>query len=154
FAPELSQNRSGNNAIPLENGSQASYRNAWSIAANFNRVFQSGIVVRLSGGYSRASPPDQGGQGSSAGSPAGVGLAAGTGSPDPSWWYVGGYVGYRGFSLGGSYGRSVFRNFSTGSNTGTPAFLNTVVSDGYTWVVAGAYNYGPYGIGLSYMDGR
>ena len=154
FAPELSQNRAGLSAVPLENGSQASYRNAWSIAANFNRTFDPGIIVRFSGGYSRASAPDQGGQGSSLGSPAGVGLAAGSGTPDPYWWYVGGYVGYRGFSLGASYARAVFRNFSTGSNAGTPAFFNTVVSDGYTWVVAGAYNYGPFGVGLSYMDGR
>ena len=48
----------------------------------------------------------------------------------------------------------MFRNFSTGSNAGTPAFLNTIVSDGYTWIVGGAYNYGPYGVALTYMDGR
>jgi len=154
FVPEANQNRAGASAIPLENGSQASYRNGWSVAANFNRTFDPGIVVRLSGGYARASAPDQGGQGSSAGSPSGVGLAAGTGTPDPYWWYVGGYVGYAGFSLGGAYGRSAFRNFTAGSNGSTPAFLNTIVSDGYAWTVSGAYNYGPYGVTLSYMDAR
>jgi predicted porin len=124
------------------------------VAANFNRTFDPGIVVRLSGGYSRASAPDQGGQGSSLGSPSGVGLAAGTGTPDPYWWYVGGYVGYRGFSLGGCYGRNVFRNFSTGSNNGTPAFFNAIVSDAYAWSVAAAYNYGPFGVTLTFEDAR
>jgi len=154
FAPELSQNRSNASAIPLENGSQAGYRNNWTVAANFNRTFDPGIVVRLSGGYSRAYAPNQGGQGSSLGSPSGVGLAAGNGSPDPYWWYVGGYVGYAGFSVGASYGRSVFRNFGTGSNNGTPSYLNTVVSDGYAWTVGASYNYGPYGVAVTYMDGR
>lgn len=154
FTPELSQNRSGLSAIPTEAGSQASYRNAWSIGVNYNRTFDPGIVVRLSGGYSRAYAPNQGGQGSSLGSPSGVGLAAGNGSPDPYWWYVGGYVGYAGFSLGASYGRSVFRNYTSGSNGGTPAYLNTLVADGYAWTVGAAYNYGPYGIALTYMDGR
>jgi predicted porin len=154
FSPEHSQNRAGASAIPLQSGSQATYRNAWSVAANFNRTFESGVVVRLSGGYSRATAPDQGGQGSSLGGPGGVGLAAGTGTPDPYWWYVGGYVGYRGLSVGGSYGRSAFRNFGTGSNSGTSTFLNTVVSDGYAWTVGATYNYGPYGVGVAYMDGR
>jgi predicted porin len=154
FSPELSQNRSGVSAIPLEQGSQASYRNGWSVSANYNRTFDPGIVVRLSGGYSRASAPDQGGQGSSLGSPSGVGLAAGSGTPDPYWWYVGGYVGYAGFSVGASYARSVFRNFTSGSSGGTPAFLNTIVADGYAWVVSGAYNYGPFGVAVSYMDAR
>jgi predicted porin len=154
FAPELSQNRSNVGAIPLENGSQASYRNAWSAAANFNRTFGSGLVVRLAGGYSRARAPNQGGQGSSLGSPSGVGLAAGTGTPDPYWWFVGGQVGYRGLSLGSAFGRSVFRSFSSGSNDGTPAFFNTVVQDGYNWTVSAAYNYGPLGIVLAFMQGR
>jgi hypothetical protein len=154
FSPEISQNRSGLSAIPLENGSQATYRNAWQIAANFNRTFDPGIVVRLSGGYAKAYAPDQGGQGSNTGSPQGVGFANAFGTPDPYWWYVGGYVGYAGFSLGGSYGRSVFRNFGAGSNGGTPSFLNTVVADGYAWTVAGAYNYGPFGIAVTYMDAR
>jgi predicted porin len=121
---------------------------------NYNRTFDPSIVIRLSGGYSRAYAPDQGGQGSSLGSPAGVGLAAGSGRPDPYFWYVGGYVGYSGFSLGASYGRSVYRNFSVGSNNGTPAFFNTVVADGYSWAVAAAYNYGPFGVTVSYGDGR
>ncbi len=154
FSPELSQNRSCGSCIPLENGSQATYRNAWQIAANFNRTFDPGIVVRLSGGYSKAYAPDQGGQGSSLGSPAGVGLAAGTGSPDPYWWYVGGYVGYAGFSLGASYGRGQHRNYGTGSNNGTPSYLNTIVYDGYAWTVGGTYNYGPFGVGITYMDAR
>jgi predicted porin len=152
FAPELSQNRSGASAIPLEQGSQASYRNNWTVAANFNRTFDPGIVVRLSGGYSRAYAPEQGGQGSNLQSPGGVGLAIG--SPDPYWWYVGGYVGYAGFSLGASYGRSVFRNFTSGSSGGTPAYLNTIVSDGYAWTVGAAYNYGPYGVAVTFMDAR
>jgi predicted porin len=152
FAPELSQNRSGASAIPLENGSQASYRNNWTVAANFNRTFDPGIVVRLSGGYSRAYAPEQGGQGSNSQSPGGVGLAIG--SPDPYWWYVGGYVGYAGFSLGASYGRSVFRNFTSGSSGGTPAYFNTIVSDGYAWTVGAAYNYGPYGVAVTFMDAR
>jgi predicted porin len=152
FSPELSQNRSGASAIPLEQGTQASYRNGWSVAANYNRTFDPGIVVRLSGGYSRASSPDQGGQGSTLGSPGGVGLAIG--SPDPYWWYVGGYVGYAGFSLGASYARSAFRSFTAGSSGGVPAFLNTTVQDGYAWTVAGAYNYGPYGIAVTFMDAR
>jgi predicted porin len=152
FSPELNQNRASASQIPLESGSQASYRNAWSLAANFNRTFDPGIVVRLSGGYSRASAPNQGGQGSSLGSPAGVGGGAGT--PDPYWWYVGGYVGYAGLSIGGSYGRSVFRNFSGGSNNGTPTFLNTIVQDGYAWTVGATYMYGPYGVALTFMDAR
>jgi predicted porin len=154
FSPELNQNRNGANTIPLENGSQATYRNGWAVAANFNRTFDPGIVVRLSGGYARAYAPDQGGQGSSLGSPAGVGLASGTGSPDPYWWYVGGYVGYAGFTLGASYGRGEYRNFTSGSNNSTPAYLNTIAYDGYAWAVSGTYNYGPFGIGVSYMDAR
>ncbi len=154
FSPELSQNRSCANCIPLENGSQATYRNGWAVAANFNRTFDPGIVVRLSGGYSRAYAPDQGGQGSSLGSPSGVGLAAGTGSPDPYWWYVGGYVGYAGFSLGGSYGRGEYRNFGSGSNNGVSSYLNTIAYDGYAWTVGGAYNYGPFGVAVTYMDAR
>jgi predicted porin len=153
FAPEVSQNRSNASALPLTAGSQASYRNNWTVAANFNRTFDPGIVVRLSGGYSRAYAPNQGGQGSSLGSPSGVGLGAG--SPDPYWWYVGGYVGYAGLSVGAAYGRSVFRNFSTGSNTnGVPTYLNTIVSDGYAWTVGATYNYGPFGVGVTFMDGR
>jgi predicted porin len=154
FAPELSQNRSTISATGLENGTQATYHNAWSVAVNYNRTFESGIVVRLSGGYSRAYAPEQGGQGSSQGSPSGVGLAAGTGTQNAYWWYVGGQIGYRGLSVGGAYGRSAFRNFSTGSNDGTPAFFNTVVQDGYNWTAGITYQYGPYAVGLAYMDGR
>ena len=153
FSPELSQNRNNASAIPLEQGSQASYRNGWSVAANFNRTFDPGIVVRLSGGYSMAYAPDQGGQGSTVGSPSGVGVN-GAGAINPYWWYVGGYVGYAGFSLGASYGRAAHRNFATGSNAGIPTLVNTVVSDGYAWTVGATYNFGPYGVGLTYMDGR
>jgi hypothetical protein len=156
FSPDLAQNRSGavggTGAIPTENGSQASYRNAWQIAANFNRTFDPGIVVRLSGGYSQAYAPDQSGTGSFAGSPAGVGL--GSSDPDPYWWYVGGYVGYAGLSVGASYGRGRHRNFATGSNAGTPGYTNTVVYDGYAWTVGATYNWGPWGVGVTYMDGR
>jgi predicted porin len=152
FAPELSQNRANASAIPLENGSQAQYRNLWSVAANFNRTFDPGILVRLSGGYSQAYAPEQGGQGSSIGSPTTVG--GGAGATNPYWWYVGGYVGYAGFSLGASYGRQAFRNFGGGSNNGTPTFINTVVSDGYAWTVGATYNYGPWGVGVTFLDGR
>ena len=44
---------------------------------------------------------------------------------------------YAGFSLGGSFGRSVYRNFTAGNNGGVPTFVNTVVFDGYAWAVAG-----------------
>jgi predicted porin len=153
FAPEVSQNRSGASAIPLTAGSQASWRNNWTVAANFNRTFDPGIVVRLSGGYSRASAPDQGGQGSSSGSPSNVG--GGAGVTNPVWWYVGGYVGYAGLSVGASYGRSWFRNFASGnSGNGVPTLVNTVVQDGYAWTFGATYNYGPFGVGVTYMDGR
>ena len=39
----------------------------------------------------------------------------------------------------------------------TPAaqdILNTVVSDGYAWTVGASYNYGPYGVALTFMDAR
>jgi hypothetical protein len=84
------------------------------------------------------------------------GAYGGAAASDPDFWYVGGYVGYAGFSLGGAYGRG--RNWrmtgATGNATSPGPFTNTIVSDGYDWTVAGAYNDGPFGVVIGYMDGR
>jgi predicted porin len=159
FVPELNQNRRNidNEAGNINgNGSRATYRNAWEAAVNFDRTFDPGVRVQLSGGYARAYNPDQGGQGSSLGSPAGVGL--GGAAPNPYWWYVGGRVGYAGFTVGGSYGRSIFRDFQQGNNNLggglAPTFFNTLVADGYAWTLGASYQYGPWGIAIAYMDAR
>lgn len=160
FAPQVQQNNAvQGSTIALENGTNAIARNEWGIAANFVRTFDPGIVVRAIVGYSKAYAPDSAGFGSLSGQCGGTGVGGGGACPDPSFLFVGGQIGYAGFTIGGSYGRmrngrvtgNSGQNIS--SNLGAIGYPNNTVMDGYNWTVGGTYQYGPWGVGVNYMRG-
>lgn len=160
FAPQVQQNNAvQGSTIALENGSNAIARNEWGIAANFVRTFDPGVVVRIFGGYSKANAPDSAGFGSFSGQTGGTGVGGGGAAPDPSFYIIGGQVGYAGFTVGGSYGRqrggrvtgNSGQNIS--SNLGGIGYPNNTVLDGYNWTLGATYQYGPWGVGVNYMRG-
>ncbi|MBL8835461.1 MAG: porin [Alphaproteobacteria bacterium] len=160
FAPSVRQNYSvAANSIALENGSNAIARNEWGIAGNFVRTFDPGIVVRVSAGYSKAYAPDSAGFGSLSGQTGGTGVGGGGAAPDPSFLFVGGAVGYAGFSVGGSYGRQRGGRITggpgvvTNSNLGAVGYPNNVVLDGYAWTLGATYQYGPWAVAVNYLRG-
>jgi len=59
-------------------------------------------------------------------------------------WNVGGKVSYMGFSLAGSYGDWGDSNRTKGDNA----------DDTYYWTVGGAYEYGPYGLSVTYLNSQ
>ncbi len=160
FAPNVQQNNTvQGSSIPLENGTNAIARNEWGIAGNFVRTFDPGIVVRVSAGYSKAYAPDSAGFGSLSGQTGGTGVGGGGAAPDPSFLFVGGAVGYAGFSVGGSYGRQRGGRITggpgvvTNSNLGAVGYPNNVVLDGYAWTLGATYQYGPWAVAVNYLRG-
>jgi predicted porin len=155
FAPEHSVDRIDPSGIPLENGTGAIYRNVWTVGANYIWTFRNGLVVRAGGGVQWGSPPDPGGFGAAVGSPTGVGGGAGAGTARTV--QAGLQLGWRGLTVGGTFNRMQNQRImgSAGSvSLAAPGFPNTVVADGLVWIAAAVYQYGPYGIGLTYLDAR
>ena len=123
------------------------------------RTFDPGIVVRVSAGYSKAYAPDSAGFGSLSGQTGGTGVGGGGAAPDPSFLFVGGAVGYAGFSVGGSYGRQRGGRIqgspgsAISSNLGTIGYPNNTVLDGYNWTLGATYQYGPWAVAVNYLRG-
>lgn len=152
FAPQVRQNYAvAGSSIGLENGTGAIARNEWGIAANFVRTFDPGIVVRISAGYTQAYAPDSAGFGSLSGQTGGTGVGGGGAAPDPSFYHIGGAIGYAGFSIGASYGRQ--RNGRVQAAGGAVGYPNNVVLDGYNWTAGATYQHGPWAVAVNYMRG-
>jgi len=113
----------------LANDVAGSFKNPWEAAARWDGRF-SGVDLSLGAGYSDASAENTGATG--------VGFA---GSKNLQTYNFGGNVGLSGFSLGGAYKHT---------NNGIEA-AGGENTDTKTWDVGGAYDNGPYHVGVSYF---
>jgi outer membrane protein OmpU len=113
----------------LVNNIANSFKNPWEAAARWDGRF-SGVDLSLGAGYSDASAENT--------AASGVGFA---GSKNLQTYNFGGNVGLSGFSLGAGYKHT---------NNGIEA-AGGDNTDTKTWDVGGAYDNGPYHVGLSYF---
>ena len=102
------------------------FENLWEASARWDGEFQ-GFGISAGGGYSHASTE--------------MSAAAGAlGSDDWTTWNGGLNLAWSGFSLGGAY-------ITTNNGIGGVGDEDTK-----TWTVGGAWDNGPYHVGLSYLD--
>ena len=126
YAPETGQDEIyGSTFAASIDNQNATFDNLWEVAARWDGEFE-GFGISAGAGYSHASNETN----------AGVGNFA---SDDLTTWDAGLNFTYQDFSLGGAYKRS---------NTGTTG----PKTDAHVWVVGGAWDNGPYHVGVSYYD--
>jgi outer membrane protein OmpU len=120
-------NSSGTAAMALDAVANA-FESPWEVAARWDGRF-SGFDLSAGGGYSNASAQI-------------TNAAPAVGSDDLETYNFGANVGMSGFSLGGAYKHT---NSGINAAAGNDADIET-------WVVGGAYDNGPYHVGVSYFD--
>lgn len=118
----------GTNVMPFGDVAGA-FKNPWEVAGRWDGRF-SGVDLSLGAGYSDAQAENT--------AASGVGVV---GSKDLQTYNFGGNVGLSGFSLGAAYKHTNNGIESTGADN----------TDTKTWDVGGAYDNGPYHVGLSYF---
>jgi hypothetical protein len=133
YAPEVGQNRIGNNTAGMEFEDDAGqFEDLWEIGARYDGEFE-GFGVSVGGGYAHASAEGTVGVG---------GLAAGDlGSDDLETWNAGLNVSFQAFSVGAAY-------LDTNNGAGGVG----IDADTDTWVVGAAWDNGPYHLGATWMD--
>jgi len=116
---------SSTNSPQQNNGTGQQYSDIWDAAARWDGEW-SGFGISFGGGYSHASSQVTG-----------AGATA-LGSDDLTTWDAGLNVSFQDFSLGVAY-----KDTNTGVDTN---------GDEKVWVVGGAWDQGPYHVGLSWAD--
>jgi predicted porin len=116
----------------------AAYSRGYAVAANFVRSFGA-LDVAAYGGYFRWNGPQ---------------LSATTHAPDPDIYTIGGQIGYGGFRVGGSYGRSHGgRTGGAGTAAASAAGTGLFKMEGRAWDLGGIYTFGPAAVSLTYFNG-
>jgi len=171
WAPEEGQNAVGNNvaAMAADNGTTqifnldagavaaaggtTTYENVWDAAVRWDGEFQ-GVGIAAGAGYSTA-----GLQESTADITAGAAVAAGdrgdyTLNDGYDSWNVGANLTWNSFSLGGVFKRDQTSILGTINDAVNGAAIGSMDITRDTWVVGGAWDNGPYHLGVSYLDAQ
>jgi hypothetical protein len=145
YTPEQARKASTTAGFSLENDAgQQSER--VEVAANYEGAFE-GVGVKVSGGYST-------------GELEALPAADTTLAKDTKAWEAGLSLNYMGFTLGGEYLNDNNGQSFSGTNASTTiaAALRSVVSsaDGETetWAAGLGYDFGPYNVGVSYLNSQ
>jgi len=126
FIPQFEGGGDNNSSLKLNSGNSANINNGWAGGINYTEDFN-GFGVQLSGGYLWGDN----------------GADSVTGNDDNLEAYnVGAQFSYAGFSFGGAYVKG----------TGGLGTINRANSMG--WTVGGAYEVGPYTVGITYQRGE
>jgi len=138
----------GIHTIALGGDTAATYDELYEVSARYDGQLQ-GVMFSLGGGYSQSNLMKE---------DTAANVAAYTGgvysiNDDTKAWNAGLNLSMQGFSLGGSYMRALSGRIAQTDTTAATTATNVsgdITSD--TYVVGGAYDNGPYHVGLSYLN--
>ncbi len=151
YAPETGQNGTGNNLAAMNtDNDNGDFQDIWEAGARYDGEFQ-GFGFSLGAGYSHAALENHVLQNAANADDTSAPVL----SDDVSEWNIGGSVAFSGFTLGAVYKDINTENqtcFDAGDNLGDCDTTANLDVDKKTWVAGGAYDNGPYHVGVSYLN--